>query len=76
MTMGFNDLSISFPPKEFQIKITKDDFGWSIEGGFKNAGNCIEGTAPTIWGAIDIVTEYLDDELRSWSSFDANKMGG
>lgn len=75
MTMGFNDMGATFPPKEFQIKIKKGEFGWSIEGGFKGAGAQIMGTAPTIWGVIDLVTEYLNEELHSWSSFDANKNG-
>lgn len=68
----YRDLTVPFPPKEFLIKIERGEFGWAVEGGFKGADTCIMGTGPTIWSVIDMVTEYINDELPTWSSFDAN----
>ena len=60
--------------ERFNIEIEKGQFGWSIRGSWGKNKDCIMGTAPTIWGAIDIVTDYLATDLDHWSSYDANKM--
>ena len=68
------DVVVSFPPKKLYVTITKDEFGWELDASFvKNEMGFIGSTAPTIWGVIDSLCDYINEELEQWASFDANE---
>lgn len=69
-----------FDNRDFiNIRITKKKFNgefthWEIDLGSSKANIGLEGTAPTIWGVVDLATEYLWEQARDneWFADDAN----
>lgn len=66
--------------EELVIRITKTkydgDFShWEVDVESDTADVFLAGTAPTIWGVLDMATEYLWDEGQEdgWFKDDANR---
>ena len=66
--------------EELIIKITKAKYNgefshWEVDVESNTADLSLEGTAPTIWGALNMATDYVWDvaEEEEWFKDDANK---
>jgi hypothetical protein len=66
--------------EELIIKITKAKYNgefshWEVDVNSDTADVLLAGTAPTIWGVLDMATEYICEsaEHEEWLKDDANK---
>lgn len=66
--------------EEIIIKITKAKYDgefshWEVDVESNAADVFLAGTAPTIWGVMDMASEYLWDQSQEdkWFKDDANK---
>ena len=66
--------------EELVIKITKAKYNgefshWEVEVESDTADVFLAGTAPTIWGVLDMASEYLLDQGQDdgWFKDDANR---
>ena len=66
--------------EELVIKITKAKYSgefshWKVDVNSDTADVLLAGTAPTIWGVLDMASEYLWDQGQEdeWFKDDANK---
>lgn len=65
--------------EELIIKITKAKYNgefshWEVDVNSDTADVLLAGTAPTIWGVLDMASEYLWDQgqTEEWFKDDAN----
>lgn len=65
--------------EELIIKITKAKYDgkfshWEVDVNSNAADVLLAGTAPTIWGALDMASEYIWDQgqTEEWFKDDAN----
>ena len=66
--------------EELVIKITKAKYDgefshWEVDVNSDTADVLLAGTAPTIWGVLDMASEYLweSGQENEWFKDDANK---
>ena len=66
--------------EELIIKITKAKYNggfshWEVDVNSNTADVFLAGTAPTIWGVLDMASEYIWDQKQTeeWFKDDANK---
>lgn len=65
--------------EELVIKITKAKYNgefshWEVDVNSNTADVLLAGTAPTIWGVLDMASEYIWDQgqIEEWFKDDAN----